>query len=71
MTSGHPELVAAISSEIIRNGPIPFVRFMELAATSSGCPNDTDHSFVSVKTARTNPRKRADVACPSGRGKEA
>ena len=31
MTSGHPELVAAISSEIIRNGPIPFVRFMELA----------------------------------------
>jgi SAM-dependent MidA family methyltransferase len=28
---GHPELVAAISSEIIRNGPIPFVRFMELA----------------------------------------
>jgi SAM-dependent MidA family methyltransferase len=28
---GHPELVAAISSEITRNGPIPFVRFMELA----------------------------------------
>jgi len=28
---GHPELIAAISSEIIRNGPIPFVRFMELA----------------------------------------
>ncbi|MCI0427967.1 MAG: SAM-dependent methyltransferase [Nitrospiraceae bacterium] len=31
MTTGHPELVAAISSEITRNGPIPFVRFMELA----------------------------------------
>ena len=31
MTTGHPELIAAISSEIIRNGPIPFVRFMELA----------------------------------------
>ena len=31
MSLGHPELVAAISSEIIRNGPIPFVRFMELA----------------------------------------
>ena len=31
MISGHPELIAAISSEIIRNGPIPFVRFMELA----------------------------------------
>ena len=31
MTSGYPELVAAISSEITRNGPIPFVRFMELA----------------------------------------
>ena len=31
MTTGHPELVAAISSEIIRNGPIPFARFMELA----------------------------------------
>ena len=31
MTTGHPELVAAISSEIVRNGPIPFVRFMELA----------------------------------------
>jgi SAM-dependent MidA family methyltransferase len=29
--TGHPELIAAISSEIIRNGPIPFVRFMELA----------------------------------------
>ena len=31
MITGHPELIAAISSEIIRNGPIPFVRFMELA----------------------------------------
>ena len=31
MTTGHPELIAAISSEIIRSGPIPFVRFMELA----------------------------------------
>ena len=31
MTTGHPELIAAISSEIIRHGPIPFVRFMELA----------------------------------------
>jgi SAM-dependent MidA family methyltransferase len=28
---GHPELIATISSEIIRNGPIPFVRFMEQA----------------------------------------
>jgi SAM-dependent MidA family methyltransferase len=28
---GHPELVAAIASEIIGGGPIPFVRFMELA----------------------------------------
>jgi SAM-dependent MidA family methyltransferase len=31
VTTGHPELIAAISSEIIRHGPIPFVRFMELA----------------------------------------
>ena len=31
MSLGHPELVAAISSEIAKNGPIPFVRFMELA----------------------------------------
>ncbi len=30
VTSGHPELIAAISSEIASNGPIPFVRFMEL-----------------------------------------
>jgi hypothetical protein len=40
-----------------------------IAATSSGCPNDTDHSFFSVKIDRTNPRKRADFTCPSGRGK--
>jgi hypothetical protein len=32
----------------------------EMAATSSGCPNDTDHPFVSVNTARINPRKRAN-----------
>lgn len=31
MSLGHSELVAAISSEITRHGPIPFVRFMELA----------------------------------------
>lgn len=31
MTLGHPELVAAIASEIAASGPIPFVRFMELA----------------------------------------
>lgn len=31
MTTGHPELVAAIASEIAASGPIPFVRFMELA----------------------------------------
>ena len=31
MTTGHPELVAAIVSEIAASGPIPFVRFMELA----------------------------------------
>jgi SAM-dependent MidA family methyltransferase len=31
VTTGHPELIAAISSEIIKSGPIPFVRFMELA----------------------------------------
>ena len=31
MTSGHPELVAAIASEISRVGAIPFARFMELA----------------------------------------
>jgi SAM-dependent MidA family methyltransferase len=31
VTTGHPELIAAISSEITKSGPIPFVRFMELA----------------------------------------
>ncbi len=31
MTTGHPELVAAIASEIKALGPIPFARFMELA----------------------------------------
>ncbi|MCP9449486.1 MAG: SAM-dependent methyltransferase [Nitrospira sp.] len=31
MTIGHPELVAAIASEIASCGPIPFVRFMESA----------------------------------------
>ena len=30
-TTGHPQLVAAIASEIGRHGPIPFARFMELA----------------------------------------
>ncbi len=31
MSTGHPDLVDAISSEIMASGPIPFVRFMELA----------------------------------------
>jgi SAM-dependent MidA family methyltransferase len=31
VTTGQPELIATISSEIARTGPIPFVRFMELA----------------------------------------
>jgi len=31
VTAGHPELVATIASEIARSGPIPFVRFMDLA----------------------------------------
>jgi SAM-dependent MidA family methyltransferase len=31
VTSGHPQLVAAIASEISREGAIPFARFMELA----------------------------------------
>lgn len=31
MTIGHPELVAAMTAEIAASGPIPFVRFMELA----------------------------------------
>ena len=31
VTTGHPQLVAAIASEIGRHGPISFARFMELA----------------------------------------
>jgi SAM-dependent MidA family methyltransferase len=31
VSTGHPELVAAIAAEIAAFGPIPFVRFMELA----------------------------------------
>ena len=31
VSTGHPELIAAIASEIAASGPIPFVRFMELA----------------------------------------
>jgi SAM-dependent MidA family methyltransferase len=31
VTTGHPELVAAIAAEIAASGPIPFARFMELA----------------------------------------
>jgi SAM-dependent MidA family methyltransferase len=31
VSPGHPELIAAIASEITASGPIPFVRFMELA----------------------------------------
>jgi SAM-dependent MidA family methyltransferase len=31
VTTGHPELVAAIASEIVQFGPIPFVRFMDFA----------------------------------------
>lgn len=31
VTIGHPELVAAITAEIAASGPMPFVRFMELA----------------------------------------
>jgi SAM-dependent MidA family methyltransferase len=31
VTSGHPQLVAAIASEISRHGAIPFARFMDLA----------------------------------------
>lgn len=31
VSTGHPELVAAIASEIAVSGPIPFARFMELA----------------------------------------
>jgi len=31
VSTGYPELIAAIASEITASGPIPFVRFMELA----------------------------------------
>lgn len=31
VSAGYPELIAAIASEIAASGPIPFVRFMELA----------------------------------------
>jgi SAM-dependent MidA family methyltransferase len=31
VSTGHPELIAVIASEIADSGPIPFVRFMELA----------------------------------------
>ncbi len=31
VSTGHPKLVAVIASEIADSGPIPFVRFMELA----------------------------------------
>jgi SAM-dependent MidA family methyltransferase len=31
VTTGHPELIAVIASEINSSGPIPFVRFMDLA----------------------------------------
>ena len=49
---GHPELIAAISSEITRNGPIPFVRFMELALYHPQYgyymrqPNGADHERI-------------------------
>jgi len=52
VTNGHPELVAAISSEIIQGGPIPFVRFMELALYHPQYgyymrqPNDKDHERI-------------------------
>ncbi len=52
MTTGHPELIAAISSEITRNGPIPFVRFMELALYHPQYgyymrqPNGADHERI-------------------------
>lgn len=31
MSTGHPDLIAAIAAEIAASGPIPFVRFMESA----------------------------------------
>lgn len=52
MTTGHPELIASISSKIIRNGPIPFVRFMELALYHSQFgyymrqPDGADHERI-------------------------
>lgn len=52
MTTGHPELIAAISSEIIKAGPIPFVRFMELALYHPQYgyymrqPNGADHERI-------------------------
>ena len=52
MSLGHPELVAAISSEITGNGPIPFVRFMELALYHPQYgyymrqPDGTDHERI-------------------------
>jgi len=52
VTTGHSQLVAAISSEIIRAGPIPFVRFMELALYHPQFgyymhqPNAADHERI-------------------------
>ncbi len=52
MITGHPELIAAISSEIIKAGPIPFVRFMELALYHPQYgyymrqPNGADHERI-------------------------
>ena len=52
MTTGHPELVAAIASEITSSGPIPFVRFMELALYHPQFgyymrqPNGADHERI-------------------------
>lgn len=31
LAGGHPQLIAEIAAEIVRSGPIPFARFMELA----------------------------------------
>ena len=52
MTIGHPELVATIASEITSSGPIPFVRFMELALYHPRFgyymrqPNRADHERI-------------------------
>jgi len=52
VTTGHPELITAISSEIIKAGPIPFVRFMELALYHPQYgyymrqPNGADHERI-------------------------